>query len=186
MGLFNFLFGTNHVISEDGKSVIQKANDFAGFCRKIDKDERIHSPISYMVKTDSIGLIGVFAFFISDNTNLEVAYSHAIKGGESNERIAKLSYENMIRECGVTPAESRAFIDADHFVDVLRGEMSVITCKRTGFSRFEITRFLGYIPMYDEKAILTDIKISLLSSYSDVKIERDVDKKYPVNLCVKF
>lgn len=207
MGLLDLLFGkgnTNHVISEDGKSVIKNANDFAGFCRKIDRDESYHFPIDYIVKTDSTGNIGVFATHVSDNHWMESAYDYAKEG---NVHFVKLTQKRMAATYDLTPDELSVLQDAERFADALRGGISfysdfllgeisfadffrggisrVISCKRTE-SGFEITRLLGNIQVYDKDTILSNIKISLLSSYSDVKIERDVDKKYPVDFSVKF
>lgn len=207
MGLFSFLFGngnTNHVISESGKSIVENANAFAGFCRKIDKDASFHFPIYYIVKTDSTGDIGVFATYTSDNDWLEVAYDDARKG---NVHFVELTQKQMAEIYDLTPAELSVLQDAERFADSLLSEISFfndflrsgisfatfflgrtsreISCKRSA-SGFEITRLLGYVPEYEKDLILSDIKESLLSSYSDLKIEGDVDKKSPISFSVKF
>lgn len=208
MGLFNFLFGngnTNHVISESGKSIVENANAFAGFCRKIDRDESYHFPIFYIVKTDSTGDIGVFATHVSENTELEVAYGYA---RERNVHFVELVQKDIAKRYDLTPAELSVLQDAERFADSLLSEISffndflrsgisfadffggdisrVISCKRTESFYFEITRLLGNIPVYEKNIILSDIKESLLSSYNDVKIEGDVDKKNPISFTVKF
>lgn len=208
MGLFSFLFGngnTNHVISESGKSIVENANAFAGFCRKIDKDASYRFPIDYTVKTDSTGDIGVFATHVSENTQLECAYDYARTG---NVHFVELMQKGMAESYNLTPAELSVLQDAERFADALRSGISfysdfllsdlsfadffrggvsrVISCKRTKSFYFEITRLLGNVPMYEKNVILSDIKESLLSSYSDVKIEKDVDKKNPISFGIKF
>lgn len=207
MGLFNFLFGngnTNHVISESGKSIVENANAFAGFCRKIDRDESYHSPIYYIVKTDSTEDVGVFAVYVSDNNSIHAAYDYAKEG---NVHFVGLMQERMAETYDLTPAELSVLQDAERFTDSLLSEISFfndflcsgisfatfflgrtsreISCKRSA-SGFEITRLLGYVPEYEKDIILSEIKISLLSSYSDVMIETDIDMKSPIFFSVKF
>ena len=199
MGLFNFLFGkkntdsTDYALSESSQSVVENANAFAGFCRKIDRDESYHSPIYYIVKTDSTGDVGVFAVHVSDNNYMEVAYDYAKNG---NVHFVEVTQKRMAEIYGLTPTELSVLQDAERFADSLLAEISfatfflgrtsrAISCKRSS-SGFEITRLLGYVPEYEKDIILSEIKISLISSYSDVMIETDIDMKTPVSFSVKF
>lgn len=210
MGLFNFLFGkkntdsTDYALSESSQSVVENANAFAGFCRKIDRDESYHSPIYYIVKTDSTGDVGVFAVHVSDNNYMEVAYYYAKNG---NVHFVEVTQKRMAEIYGLTPTELSVLQDAERFADSLLAEISffddfllsgisfatfflgrtsrAISCKRSS-SGFEITRLLGYVPEYEKDIILSEIKISLISSYSDVMIETDIDMKTPVSFSVKF
>lgn len=210
MGLFNFLFGkkntdyTDYALSESCQSVVKNANAFAGFCRKIGRDESYHFPIYYyVVKTDSTEDIGVFATHISDSICMESAYRYAKEG---DVHFVELVQKGMAKTYDLTPTELSVLQDAERFTDSLLsripfedflfgrvsfadffsgGISRVISCRRDG-STFEITRFLGNVPVYEKKIILSEIKMSLLSSYSDVKIEKDIDTKNPISFSVKF
>ena len=121
-------------------------------------------------------------------------------------------HQNFIRQqmakiYDLTPAELSVLQDAERFADSLLSDISFfndflrsgisfatfflgrtsreISCKRSA-SGFEITRLLGYVPEYEKDIILSEIKISLLSSYSDVMIETDIDMKSPIFFSVKF
>lgn len=208
MGLLNFLFGkknTDYVLSESCQSVVKNANAFAGFCRKIDRDASYHFPIYYynILETDSTGNIGVFATHICENIQMEAAYRYAREG---DVHFVELAQKRMAETYNLTPIELSVLQDAECFADsllsgipfeeLLFGRVSfadffggkvsrVISCRRDG-DTFEITRFLGNVQLFEKNIILSEIKKSLLSSYSDVMIEEDIDIKTPISFSVKF
>lgn len=207
MGLFNLFFekeNTNHVLSESCQSVVKNANAFAGFCRKFGRDESYHFPIDfYVLETGSTGNVELFATHISDNTYMELAYRHAKEGDAC---LVEHTRKWLAEIYDLTPAELSVLQDAERFADSLLNEIPfadllfgrasfadlfhgrisrAISCKRSGDS-FEINRFLGNVPVYEKNIILSEIRKSLLSSYSDVKIESDIDMKSPAVFSVKF
>lgn len=187
MSLLSFLFGknstnynTNQVLSTSCQHVVDSANAFTGFCRKINTDRHYFS-ISFKLGTTSGGTIELYAThrIYDNNTLLEVAHDCAMR----NDRIGLETTHKMIIEAyDLTPTELGVLQDASDFADFLRGEIpGFISCKRSG-SDFEITRTFGIVSLYEKDILLAEIKKSLLSSYSDMKIVIDS----PVVLSIGF
>ena len=184
MSLLSSLFGknsTNNTISTSCQYVVDNANAFAGFCRKINTERGCCFSIVYKLGTTSAGTIEVYAThrIYDNNSLLEVAHDCAMR----NDRIGlEITHKKIIEAYDLTPTELGVLRDASDFADFLRGGIpGFISCKRSR-SDFEITRMFGIVPLYEKDIILADIKKSILSSYSDMKI-----KSYsPVLLSIGF
>lgn len=178
MSLINSFFGkkkSNDVCSSRSSQtknyqyILNNAVAFAGLCGKISKseDKRCAFPVYYRLRTTDTGLVEVYATHtIHDDDLLDFAYNRAME----NDRFGvEYAYNQMIDKYKLTSTELRSFQDVSDFMDFLRGGISGYnSCKRSG-SDIEITQELGCVQSYEKNVILSEIKRSVLNSYSDVR-----------------